>query len=137
MDALFQCVPYCLAYLSEVGGRTSARCHIGSVSMKGWVKIAGVAAFGAACLWQPGASMAQQIVKIGAVYPFSGNAASAGNYSKAAIELGVEIVNNPHPELKDIPLAATVGLPGLGGAKIEVVFADNQGTPAAGQNQTL
>jgi branched-chain amino acid transport system substrate-binding protein len=105
--------------------------------MKGWVRIAGAVAFGFACLWQPAPSTAQQTVKIGAVYPFSGNAASAGNYSKAAIELGVEIVNNAHPELKDIPLAATAGLPNLGGAKIEVVFADNQGTPAAGQNQTL
>jgi branched-chain amino acid transport system substrate-binding protein len=83
------------------------------------------------------AAMAQQTVKIGAIYPLSGNAASAGNFSKAAIELGVDIVNNAHPELKDIPLAATQGLPGLGGAKIEVIFADNQGTPAAGQNQAL
>jgi len=81
--------------------------------------------------------MAQQTVKIGAIYPLSGNAASAGNFSKAAIELGVDIVNNAHPDLKDVPLAATQGLPGLGGAKIEVVFADNQGTPAAGQNQAL
>ena len=82
-------------------------------------------------------AVAQQTVKIGAIYPLSGNAASAGNYSKAAIELAVEIVNNDHPELKDLPLAAGSGLPGLGGAKIEVVFADNQGTPAAGQNQAL
>jgi len=80
---------------------------------------------------------AQQTVKIGAIYPLSGNAASAGNYSKAAIELAVDIINNDHPELKDIPLAAGKGLPGLGGAKIEVIFADNQGTPAAGQNQAL
>jgi branched-chain amino acid transport system substrate-binding protein len=84
----------------------------------------------------PGA-MAQQTVKIGAIYPLSGNAASAGNFSKAAIELGVDIINNAHPDLKDLPLAATQGLPGLGGAKIEVIFADNQGTPAAGQNQAL
>jgi branched-chain amino acid transport system substrate-binding protein len=80
---------------------------------------------------------AQQTVKIGAIYPLSGNAASAGNYSKAAIELAVDIVNNAHPELKDIPLAAGAGLPNLGGAKIQVIFADNQGTPAAGQNQAL
>ena len=29
------------------------------------------------------------------------------------------------------------GLKGLGGAKVEVVFADNQGSPATGQNQAL
>jgi branched-chain amino acid transport system substrate-binding protein len=84
-----------------------------------------------------GNASAQQTVKIGAIYPLSGNAASAGNYSKAAIELAADIVNNAHPELKDIPLAAGQGLPNLGGAKIEVIFADNQGTPAAGQNQAL
>ncbi len=82
-------------------------------------------------------AVGQQTVKVGAIYPLSGNAASAGNYSKAAIELAVEIVNSDHPELKDLPLAAGSGLPGLGGAKIDVVFADNQGTPAAGQNQAL
>jgi branched-chain amino acid transport system substrate-binding protein len=82
-------------------------------------------------------AVGQQTVKVGAIYPLSGNAASAGSYSKAAIELAVEIVNNDHPELKDLPLAAGSGLPGLGGAKIDVVFADNQGTPAAGQNQAL
>jgi len=80
---------------------------------------------------------AQQTVKIGAIYPLSGNAASAGGYSKAAIELAVDLVNNGNPDLKDVPLADGKGLPGLGGAKIEVIFADNQGTPAAGQNQAL
>ena len=44
---------------------------------------------------------------------------------------------NDHPELKDFPLAKGTGLPGLGGAKVEVVFADNQGSPATGQNQAL
>jgi branched-chain amino acid transport system substrate-binding protein len=80
---------------------------------------------------------AQETVKIGAIYPLSGNAASAGSFSKAAIELAVDIVNNAHPQLKDIPLAEGQGLPGLKGAKISVIFADNQGTPAAGQNQAL
>src|SRR5690349_6055988 len=80
---------------------------------------------------------AQQTVKIGAIYPLSGNAASAGNYSKAAIELAVDLINKGNPDLKAVPLADGKGLPGLGGAKIEVVFADNQGTPAAGQNQAL
>ena len=74
-------------------------------------------------------AVGQQTVKVGAIYPLSGNAASAGNYSKAAIELAVEIVNSDHPELKDLPLAAGSGLPGLGGAKIDVVFADNQERP--------
>lgn len=81
---------------------------------------------------------AQQTVKIGVLYPLSGNAASAGNYSKMAAELGADIVNNGNPELaKLMPIAKGGGLSGLKGAKIELVIADNQGTPAAGQNQTL
>ncbi len=84
-----------------------------------------------------GPAAAQDKIKIGAIYPLSGNAASAGNSSKAAMELAVDIINNAHPALKDVPLAETMGLPNLKGAKIELIFADNQGTPAAGQNQAL
>jgi len=77
-------------------------------------------------------------VKIGIIYPLSGNSASAGNYSKMAIEVGADVINNGNADLaKLIPLAKGGGLPGLGGAKIQLIFADNQGTPAAGQNQAL
>jgi branched-chain amino acid transport system substrate-binding protein len=78
-----------------------------------------------------------KIVKIGAIFPLSGNAASAGVHAKAAIETAVEIINIAHPELGNFPLAKSAGLAGLGGAKVEVVFADNQGSPATGQNQAL
>jgi branched-chain amino acid transport system substrate-binding protein len=82
-------------------------------------------------------SFAQSTVKIGAIYPLSGNAASAGESAKAALEVAMDVINNAHPELGDLTLAKNAGLPGLKGAKIEIVFADNQGTPAAGQNQAL
>src|SRR5438067_10202674 len=84
-----------------------------------------------------GGASAQQTVKIGAIFPLSGNAASAGVHAKAAIEVAIDIINNDHPELGNFPLAKGAGLPGLGGAKVEVVFADNQGSPATGQNQAL
>ena len=92
---------------------------------------------GALALGLAGGAWAQATVKIGVPMALSGNAASAGNAAKAGIELGAEIVNNPHPELAPLPLAATAGLPGLGGAKIELVFADHQGNPSVGQSQTL
>src|SRR6202047_2260038 len=79
----------------------------------------------------------EKTVKIGAVFPLSGNAASAGVHAKAAIEVAMDIINNAHPEFGNFPLAKNAGLAGLGGAKVEVVFADNQGSPATGQNQTL
>src|ERR1700674_4980542 len=89
-------------------------------------------------VWTAGNAFAQEkTVKIGAIYPLSGNAASAGVHGKAAIETALEIINNAHPELGDLPLAKNAGLAGLGGAKVEVIFADNQGSPATGQNQAL
>src|SRR5882672_10718749 len=85
-----------------------------------------------------GTAVAQDAVKIGVIYPLSGNSASAGNYSKMAMEVGADVINNGNAELaKIIPLAKGGGLPGLKGAKIQLIFADNQGTPAAGQNQAL
>src|ERR1700688_3605819 len=83
------------------------------------------------------ASAQDKTVKIGAVFPLSGNAASAGVHAKAALEVAVDIINNVHPELGNFPLARNAGLAGLGGAQGELVFADNQGSPATGQNQTL
>jgi branched-chain amino acid transport system substrate-binding protein len=78
-----------------------------------------------------------KVVKIGALFPMSGGAASAGVHAKFALEVAMDIINNAHPELGDFPLAKNAGLAGLGGAKVEVVFADNQGSPATGQNQAL
>ncbi|OWT80595.1 MULTISPECIES: ABC transporter substrate-binding protein [unclassified Achromobacter] len=93
--------------------------------------IAGVAACLALTLGQP-ASAQEKTVRIGAIYPLSGALASTGAEIKAAIELAVDIINNPHPELEGLPLAAGAGLPKLGGAKIEVVFGDSQGKPEVG-----
>src|ERR1700709_1001051 len=84
-----------------------------------------------------GGAQAQQTVKIGGIFPLSGNAASTGVHTKAALEVAMDIINNAHPELGNFPLARNAGLAGLGGAKVEVVFADNQGSPATGQNQAL
>src|ERR1700743_146996 len=87
--------------------------------------------------WAGAASAQDKTVKIGAVFPLSGNAASAGIHAKYAIETALDIINNPHPELGNFPLAKNGGLAGLGGAKVDVGFADNQGSPATGQNQAL
>jgi branched-chain amino acid transport system substrate-binding protein len=91
----------------------------------------------AAALGIAGPAGAQETVKIGVLLPLSGNAASAGQQSKAAIELAAEIVNTAHPEMANLPLASTAGLPKLKGAKIELVVADNQGNPSVGQSQAL
>ena len=76
-------------------------------------------------------------VKVGVLFPLTGNAAAAGQASKAAVEIAAEIVNNPHPELASIPLAKDSGLPGLGGAKLDLTFIDHQGNPSVAQQQAL
>lgn len=57
------------------------------------------------------------IVVIGGVYPLSGPFAPFGTGDKQAIELAVEEIN------------ANGGIKSLGGAKIELVFADSEGDP--------
>ena len=80
---------------------------------------------------------AADAVKIGVIYPLTGNAASAGQSAKDAVDMAADIVNTAHPELKNLPLGPTAGLPNLGGAKIELDEADHQGNPQVGQQQTL
>jgi branched-chain amino acid transport system substrate-binding protein len=115
--------------------------RVGTLSEKSKMKLKRVA--GLLCAASISAALAtpalaqDKTVKIGGIYPLSGNAASAGVHGKAAIETAVDIINNAHPELGNLPLAKNAGLAGLGGAKVEVVFADNQGSPAVGQNQAL
>ena len=47
-----------------------------------------------------GGALGQQTsVRIGAIYPLSGNAASAGESAKAALEVAMDVINNAHPEL--------------------------------------
>jgi branched-chain amino acid transport system substrate-binding protein len=98
-----------------------------------------VAALGAvlAAFAMAGPARAADPVKIGVLYPLTGNAASAGAAAKDAVELGAEIVNGAHPELKGLPLAEAAGLSRLGGAKIVLLSADHQGNPSVGQSQTL
>ena len=77
---------------------------------------------------------AADVVRIGALYPLTGNSAASGGEAKVAIEIGTEIVNTGRPELKGLPIGTTPGLPNLGGAKIEVIFVDHRGDPSVAQS---
>ncbi|MDR1710233.1 MAG: ABC transporter substrate-binding protein [Candidatus Accumulibacter sp.] len=83
-------------------------------------------------LW--GSAWAQEEIKIGAIYPLTGAAASTGLEIKNAIELAADIINNGAPGLK-MQLAAGGGLPNLKNAKIKVIFADHQGNPQVGATE--
>jgi len=71
-----------------------------------------------------------KVVRIGAVYPLSGALQPTGADIQHGIELAVEIINNEYD--LEMPLAKDKGLSKLGGAKIEVVFADHAGDAGQG-----
>lgn len=72
-------------------------------------------------------------VKIGVIYPLTGSLASTGKDLQNAISLAVEIVNGEYD--LDMPLARTAGLPGLDGAKLQVVLGDHAGDPEKGATE--
>ena len=73
-------------------------------------------------------------VLIGVIYPFSGASAQHGIDAQKAYETAAEIINNSYDF--DLPMAKDAGLPGLGGAKIKLVFADHQSDPQKGRAET-
>ena len=79
---------------------------------------------------------AAETVKIGVLYPLTGNSAASGQEAKQSVEIGAEIVNTGHPELKAMPIGTSPGLPNLGGAKIEPIYVDHRGDPSVAQSLT-
>jgi branched-chain amino acid transport system substrate-binding protein len=79
----------------------------------------------------PIAARAETEVAIGIIYPFSGASAQIGVDAQKAFETAADIINNNYDF--DLPLAKGEGLPGLGGAKIKLVFADHQADPQKGR----
>ncbi|HTO98451.1 MAG TPA: ABC transporter substrate-binding protein [Myxococcales bacterium] len=84
----------------------------------------------AALIALPALAENPKVIKIGAVYPLTGNIASTGLDCRRGAELAVDIINGKYD--LDLPLARTEGIPGLGGAKLELVFADTKGEPKNG-----
>jgi branched-chain amino acid transport system substrate-binding protein len=68
-------------------------------------------------------------IKVGILFPLTGNAAAAGQAAKAAVEVAIDIAGSPHPELH--------GLAGVNTAKVEPVFVDHQGDPSQAQSDAL
>jgi branched-chain amino acid transport system substrate-binding protein len=71
-----------------------------------------------------GVSFAADKVKIGNVEPLSGPSASVGVQGKQAREMAVEEIN------------AAGGIKSLGGAKLELVYADSKSDPTVGVTET-
>ncbi|MBX9592350.1 MAG: ABC transporter substrate-binding protein [Hyphomonadaceae bacterium] len=70
-------------------------------------------------------------VVIGVIFPMSGPSAQIGRDARFALETALEIVNGQYDF--DLPTARHAGLPGLGNAKVRLVFADHQGDPQKGR----
>jgi branched-chain amino acid transport system substrate-binding protein len=68
----------------------------------------------------PGSLAADKVVKVGNIEPLSGPSASVGQQGRCARDLAVEEIN------------AAGGIKSLGGAKIEMVYADSESKPERG-----
>ena len=75
----------------------------------------------------------QKVIKIGAVYPLTGNIASTGLDCRRGVDLAVDIINGKYD--LDLPLAKSAGMPNLGGAKLQIVYADTKGDPKNGMSE--
>ncbi|MDI1461414.1 ABC transporter substrate-binding protein [Catellatospora sp. KI3] len=71
---------------------------------------------------------------VGVLAPLTGPAAETGADAVRGAQLAVEVVNQAHPTLA-VPLAAGTGLPGLGGAALQLVTADTAGNPVTASAQ--
>lgn len=80
-----------------------------------------------------GAAVAADVIKIGAIYPFTGPMAGTAKMCRDGTLMAVDIINNKYDF--DFLFADTEGIPSLGGAKIEVVFADSAGDPKTGMSE--
>ena len=80
-----------------------------------------------------GMALAENVIKIGAIYPLSGPMAGTGQMLRNGVLMAIDIINNKHDF--DFIFADTEGIPSLGGAKIEVIFADSGGDPKTGMSE--
>lgn len=104
------------------------------LSMALWVVLAGALVLGGIGVSSGVGTAAAPVVKIGAIFPLTGSSAATGVKLKYAVEVAQEIINGAHPDM-NLPLAATTGLPKLGGARVEFVFADHQGNPEIAKSE--
>lgn len=81
-----------------------------------------------------GIAVAQETIKIGAVYPLTGAVATTGADCRSGVELALDIINGEYD--LDFPFARASGIPGLDGAKLEVIFGDTRGDPTQGMAET-
>ena len=95
---------------------------------------AALSAAATGCSQEPAPAPLPESVAIGLLAPATGPDAAAGADAVRGAQLAAEVVNNPYPDLP-IPLAAPIGLPGLGGAALILITGDTAGTSDQAQER--
>lgn len=72
------------------------------------------------CAWMVSPAAAETVVKVGNIEPLSGPSAAVGQQGKYARDMAVEEIN------------AAGGIKSLGGAKLELIYADSESKPEKG-----
>jgi branched-chain amino acid transport system substrate-binding protein len=78
---------------------------------------------------------AENVVRIGALWPMTGPMSGVGMELMNGANLAAEIINGDYPDLT-LPLAKGKGLPKLGGVRVVIVSGNHQGVPEKCMNET-
>jgi branched-chain amino acid transport system substrate-binding protein len=76
---------------------------------------------------------AQSEVRIGLMWPLTGSIAYLGNMLKSVTDLCADLVNNSYDIDSPGDIIRSKGLPNLGGAKVKLIYADNEGNADVGR----
>jgi branched-chain amino acid transport system substrate-binding protein len=76
---------------------------------------------------------AEEPIRIGAIYPFTGSLATTGANLRNGVLFAMDIINNEHDLA--LPLASSKGIDSLNGAEIEILFGDSQASPSVGSSE--
>jgi branched-chain amino acid transport system substrate-binding protein len=75
-------------------------------------------------------------VKIGVIYPLTGNLGEVGQNIQAFLEPAVEqIINGTDSGLDNLLLSGEEGLPNLNNREVELIFADHRADPGQGRSE--
>jgi len=78
---------------------------------------------------------APQKIRLGLIYPITGPLAATGKMYVDAFKLYADLINNVYDIDSPGDIIRSKGLPGFGGAQVELVIADSEGKPDVGRSE--
>lgn len=107
-----------------------------TVDRRSFVKVAGAGGLASMAGCMGGVGGGSDTVKIGAIYPLSGNVGEVGkNIQKMVDSAAEDIINTEQSDLDPLVLAGDEGLPNLDNQTVEVIWADHRGDPGQGRSE--